>query len=75
MENTSLNAPALDEGKAAEILGARKLTLTKWRQRGVGPVYYKLNGAVRYRLEDLRAYLDSCRIDPAKKSRRRRRSA
>lgn len=75
MENISLNAPGLDEKKAAEILGARALTLTKWRQRGRGPVYYKLNGAVRYRLEDLQTYLESCRIDPAKKSKRRRRSA
>lgn len=75
METTILNAPALDEGKAAEILGARKLTLTKWRQRGRGPVYYKIQGAVRYRLEDLQAWLNSCRIDPTKKSRRRRRSA
>jgi predicted site-specific integrase-resolvase len=75
VENISLNAPSLDERKAAEILGARRLTLTKWRQRGRGPVYYKLNGAVRYRFEDLQSYLESCRVDPAKKSKSRRRSA
>lgn len=73
METISINAPSLNEKKAAEVLGTHPLTLTKWRQRGRGPMYFKVGGAIRYRLEDLQAYLESCRIDPTKKSRSRRR--
>lgn len=34
-------------------------SLEKWRTLGTGPVYVKVGGAVRYRLEDILAYEDA----------------
>jgi hypothetical protein len=34
-------------------------TIRKWRQDGRGPRYIKVEGAVRYKLSDVLAYLDS----------------
>lgn len=45
--------------KAAEYLGLRKTTLEAWRCRGGGPLFVKMNKAVRYRREDLDRFLDS----------------
>ena len=39
--------------EAAHFLGVRKSTLEAWRVRGGGPVFLKLNKAVRYRQQDL----------------------
>ncbi len=33
-------------------------TLERWRSAGIGPVYVKLGGQVRYRLADIRAFED-----------------
>lgn len=35
-------------------------TLERWRSEGIGPVFLKLAGQVRYRLEDIEAYEESC---------------
>ena len=45
--------------EAAGYLGLRKSTLEAWRCRGGGPVFLKLNKAVRYRKDDLDAFLTS----------------
>ena len=34
-------------------------TVRKWRYKGLGPRYIKLGGSVRYRPEDVRAYLSA----------------
>jgi len=45
---------------AAEHLGGLKPnTLEIWRIQGVGPKYVKVGRLVRYRLEDLDAYLQA----------------
>jgi len=31
-------------------------TLERWRTSGIGPIYIRLPGRVRYRLEDIEAY-------------------
>lgn len=31
-------------------------TLERWRSEGIGPVFLKLQGQVRYRIEDIEAY-------------------
>lgn len=49
----------LDTIEAAHYLGLQKTTLEAWRCRGGGPRYVKLGRAVRYRLSDLDAWLDS----------------
>lgn len=42
---------------AAKLLGLSPSTLEKWRVYGIGPVYLKLNRAVRYRQSDLEEWL------------------
>lgn len=48
--------------QAAEFLGVSKSTLDHWRCRGAGPPWVRPSGlrggAVRYRLSDLKAWLD-----------------
>lgn len=46
----------LREEQAADYLGLKSATLTRWRWSGSGPRYYKIGGAVRYRLADLDAF-------------------
>jgi predicted site-specific integrase-resolvase len=64
----------LTEKEAAKRLFAKPQTLNKWRVRGRGPVYLKLAGKVRYRLDDIKAFIEASRIDPAKRRRSRRRA-
>lgn len=51
-------SPLLREHEAAEYLNVSTKTLQNWRSRGVPPRYRKLNGAVRYVLADLLAFVD-----------------
>lgn len=43
--------------KAAQYLGLAGSTLNKWRCLGEGAVFLKMGRAVRYKAEDLEAYL------------------
>jgi excisionase family DNA binding protein len=47
----------LNETRAAEYLGLSVRTLQAWRVRGGGPVFVKLGRAVRYRPDDLNAWI------------------
>lgn len=47
----------LNAAEAAEYLALSKRTLEKWRTSLKGPPYVKMNGAVRYRLEDLEQWV------------------
>lgn len=49
----------LTERQAAGFLNLSVRTLQGWRLRGGGPVYVKCGRAVRYRRQDLRAYVDA----------------
>jgi hypothetical protein len=44
--------------EAAEKLRVTKATLESWRCRGGGPIYVKYGRAVRYRPEDIEAFLE-----------------
>lgn len=54
----------LDEGEVAKVLGVTLGALQRWRCRGGGPRFLKLNpgrnGRVRYRKEDLMAFIEGC---------------
>jgi predicted site-specific integrase-resolvase len=50
----------LTTSEAAELLRLKTNSLEVWRCQGRGPRFIKLEGAVRYRLEDLKDYLE-CR--------------
>jgi hypothetical protein len=57
----------LTEREAAElILNMKPQPLAKWRLRHMGPPFLKLGGRVRYNVTDIQAWMESCRIDPAK---------
>ena len=43
--------------QAAEYCGVSPRTLEKRRSRGGGPVFVKLGGLVRYKVEDLEAWI------------------
>lgn len=47
----------MNDVEAAEVLDMAPTTLRKWRTNGQGPSYLKLGKNVRYRMEDLTAYL------------------
>jgi hypothetical protein len=72
----------LTEQEAAQFIGLTVHTLRKWRwKKQDGPPYLKLGSCVRYRLQDLYAYIESHLVDHAKsrkvepRSRRRARRA
>lgn len=51
-------AVILTTREAARYLGLAISTLNKWRCHGGGPVFVKLGRAVRYRQEDLNAFVE-----------------
>ena len=53
-----------DEKETAEFLGCSVAALRKWRLLGTGPAYVKVGRLVRYREDDLVAYLDANRVEP-----------
>lgn len=49
---------------AAKYLNVTTTTLRRWRNEGVGPRWFKLgNRLVRYRMDDLKAFLESCSVN------------
>ena len=51
----------ITEVEAADLLGLSVKTLRRWRWAGHPPRFIKLGGAVRYDMEDLRAFMESGR--------------
>lgn len=39
-------------------------TLRNWRHLGKGPAYLKVGRSIRYKIDDVRMFLDGKRIDP-----------
>lgn len=54
----------LSERQVADMLGIKPGTLNQWRVRRSGPVYVKVCRSVRYRLEDVEAWIAANRIAP-----------
>lgn len=57
----------ISEEDAAEMLGFSPGWLATQRGMGKGPPYYKIGGRIQYDPQDVKDYIDSCRIDPQKK--------
>ena len=56
---------ALTPREAAPILRVKGQTLKRWRAKGIGPAYVRLEGGrVRYRLSDLEAWLAANTVAP-----------
>lgn len=54
----------LNTDQAATFLSKPAATLTRWRFEGVGPPFVKLGKAVRYKREDLEAFIEANRVEP-----------
>jgi hypothetical protein len=52
-----------DERSAANVLSCSVALLRKWRLFREGPSYVKIGRLVRYRQDDLNAFLDSHRVE------------
>ncbi len=46
----------LNQRQLAERWDLSEATLERWRCEGIGPVFLKLQGQVRYRTEDIEAF-------------------
>jgi len=49
--------------------------LRKWRARNKGPAYFRSAGRVLYSADDLDSWIQSTRIEPAKRKHTRRKAA
>jgi predicted site-specific integrase-resolvase len=49
----------LKTAEAAEFLQVKPATLEQWRWQGTGPKFIKMNRSVRYRREDLQAFVEA----------------
>lgn len=49
----------------SKILGVPQGTLRYWRAVGLGPVWHKLEGSIRYSTEDVESYIRSSRRIPS----------
>lgn len=49
----------LTKDEAAAALSVHPFTLKRWRMRGYGPSPVKVGGRLRYRLDDIRSWLES----------------
>lgn len=56
-----IGAGLLTSKAAAELLGLDARTLDNWRYRGIGPVFIRLGGKIRYSVLDLNAYVANSR--------------
>lgn len=58
MTQQSRETRRLDTKQAADYLNLSPNTLSRWRWSGDGPRFVKLGRAVRYRIEDLDAFVE-----------------
>jgi predicted DNA-binding transcriptional regulator AlpA len=58
LHNTAIDA-LLNEKDVAHVTGLSVASIRRWRLLKQGPRYLKLNSAVRYRAEDVTAWLQS----------------
>lgn len=58
-EQATVKRLLLDEREVGELLGIASKTLGNWRSLGKGPPFIKLGALVRYRPDDVQAWVDS----------------
>lgn len=51
--------------QVSELLGIPEGTLRYWRNVGLGPVWHKLEGSIRYAKDDVEAYIATNRRIPS----------
>ena len=60
----------LREPDACRYIGMSIPWMRQARMRGCGPAYLRIGRAIRYRISDLDAWLETRRIDPSARSGR-----
>ncbi len=69
---TSMPADALlTTEEVADITGLSRETLAQWRSQRRGIPYLKIGRSVRYAVDDVQAYLESCRVSVSVPKERR----
>ncbi len=58
---TSISSDYIREDEAAKFLGVTKKFLQTCRWKGIPPDFYKFGSCVRYHVDDLRRYAQSCK--------------
>jgi hypothetical protein len=48
-----------------DLIGGRE-KLAQWRHKGIGPAFYRLGRKIIYRGEDLNAWAEANRVEPAR---------
>lgn len=67
-ERSAVVPEYLSPEDAAVLLGISKRTLENYRVRGDGgPPYHRIGGLIRYRVADLRAWVERGRVEPEQK--------
>ena len=56
-QQTPTQTRLMKESETAKILGVKVSTLRRWRWAGRGPVFCKIESAVRYDPEDIAAFV------------------
>ena len=54
--------PLVVQAQAAELLGVSISPLSRWRTAGKGPKAVRLGGKIRYRISELRNFVDRSEI-------------
>jgi predicted site-specific integrase-resolvase len=61
-DSIEVQAPRyLNSKETAALLQVSVWTVISWRRRGLGPAYFKFEGIVRYRPDDVEAFRVRCR--------------
>jgi hypothetical protein len=60
---TTRHQPPVDETGAAEVIGCAPRTLANWRSQRRGPRFIRVGRLIRYRIEDLQAFLDAGAVE------------
>ncbi len=54
------DAIVVTEREAARVLSVSPAALRRWRREGRGPEFLRVERCIRYRFNDLLAYLEKC---------------
>ena len=62
-------ADLLTQTEAAQFLNRSLRTLGLWREKGYGPAFVRIGGAVMYTTADLQEFIDRSRVVPERLQR------